>query len=331
MSSMRAVVISRPGGPEVLEVREVVRPDPSAEEVLVRIYAAGLNRADLLQREGKYPAPAGSPADIPGLEFAGEIVGLGARVSAWSVGQRVFGLLGGGAYAEFCSAHGRAITEIPDRLAYTEAAAIPEAFITAHDALISQANLRSGERVLIHAAASGVGLAAAQIARAVGAFAYGTTRSEAKCEQARTHGCNEVAVLSSSDQLAGKTKSWLGNGGFDVVLDLVGGPYLASSVAVAAARARIMMVGSMGGRKVELDSAAVMSKRLQLIGTMLRSRPLEEKIAATQRFAREVVPLFATGALQPVLDRVFPFSAAPEAHRRLESNETVGKVVLQID
>jgi putative PIG3 family NAD(P)H quinone oxidoreductase len=297
----------------------------------VRIHASALNRADLLQRKGKYPAPAGSPADIPGLEFAGEIVSVGSRVTSWALGQRVFGLVGGGAYAEYCIAHERAIAQIPDNVDYNEAAAIPEAFITAHDAIISQAHLHSGERVLIHAAASGVGLAAAQIATAVGASAYGTTRSQEKTEIARQHGFKQVAVLSSPDELVTAVKPWVGSGGFDVVLDLVGGPYLGASVAVAASRARIMMVGSMGGRRVELDSAAVMSKRLQLIGTVLRARPLEEKIAATQRFAKEIVPLLATGALRPAVDLTFALTEVAEAHWRLESNQTVGKVVLRID
>lgn len=328
---MRAVVITRPGGPEVLEIRDVPAPVAAPDEVLVRIHAAGLNRADLLQREGKYPAPPGVPPDIPGMEFAGEIAATGARVRQWNPGQRVLGLLGGGGYAEFCVAHERAIAEVPDSLDWTQAAAVPEAFITAHDALITQAGLRSGERVLIHAAASGVGLAAAQLVAALGAFPYGTTRSSEKAARAAEHGFKACVALESPATLADQTRAWLGEDrGFDVVIDLVGGPYVAASLQVMAPKGRLVLVGSLAGRKLELDLGRIMSQRLTIIGTVLRARPLEEKIAASQAFAREVVPLLASGRVQPVLDEVFPVEQVQAAHARLGSNRTFGKVVLRV-
>lgn len=335
---MRAVVITRPGGPEVLEVRDVPDPAVGPDEVLVRVRAAGLNRADLLQRQGKYPAPPGVPADIPGLEFAGEIARVGERVRQWKPGQRVFGLLGGGGYAEYCVTHERAIAEIPPAgnsaapLSWAEAAAVPEVFITAHDAMIGQAGLRSGEKVLIHAAASGVGLAAAQLARAVGALPYGTTRSPEKIKRVMAEGFVACAALGVPGELSMHVAEWLGEErGFDVIVDLVGGPYVAAGIDVLAPKGRLVMVGSVAGRKLELDQGKIMGRRLRLIGTVLRARPLEEKIAATQSFAHEVVPLLAWGAIKPVIDSTFALSDVQQAHARLESNQTFGKVVLRID
>jgi NADPH:quinone reductase len=331
---MRAVVITKPGGPEVLEVRDVPDPQFGPDEVLVRIHAAGLNRADLLQRQGRYPAPPGAPADIPGLEFAGEVAKVGERVRQWQPGQRVFGLLGGGGYAEYCVTHERALVEIPADLDWTRAAAVPEAFITAHDAL-TQAQLRSGDHVLIHAGASGVGLAAAQLARACGAFPVGTSRTEDKLDRAMEFGYVDFAVAPDPagnviEQLAAELRK-LCQGGFDVVIDLVGGAYVALDIDVAAPKARVVLVGSVAGRKLELDQSKIMGKRLTIKGTVLRARPLEEKIAATQAFAREVVPLLANGTLKPVIDSDYTLANVQQAHARLESNETFGKVVLRLD
>ena len=323
---MRAVVITKPGGPEVLEVRDVPEPQFGPDEVLVRIHAAGLNRADLLQRQGKYPAPPGSPADIPGLEFAGEIAKAGERVREWQPGQRVFGLLGGGGYAEYCVAHERAVAAIPDNLDWIEAAAVPEAFITAHDAMLVQAGLRTGETVLVLACASGVGLAAGQLARSVGALPVGTTRTPEKSERAHDFGYQTVAFVKEPADLLHFLKDQ-----FDVVVDLVGGPFVAAAIDVAAPKGRIILVGSVAGRKLELDQSKIMSKRLTIKGTVLRARPLEEKIAATRAFAHEVVPLLASGAVKPVVDSEVPIAEVQKAHERLESNETFGKVVLTLD
>ncbi|HET7563931.1 MAG TPA: NAD(P)H-quinone oxidoreductase [Gemmatimonadaceae bacterium] len=326
---MNAAVITTSGGPDVLEIRDVPRPAPSAEEVLVRVHASALNRADLLQRRGRYPAPPGSPADIPGIEFAGEIVELGAAVRSWRTGQRVFGLVGGGAQAEYLVTHARTIAEIPDGLSWTDAAAVPEAFITAHDALVTQAELRTSERVLIHAVASGVGLAAVQLVRAMSAIPYGTSRTPAKIDRTREYGIEDGLVLGGDLRpLMERAREWSNGDGMDIVLELVGGAYVSASLATLSTRGRLILIGTMAGASTELDLGVVLRNRLRIIGTALRSRPLEEKIAATRAFAAQVVPLLARGVVRPVVDSVFPLEEIRAAHERLESNETVGKVVV---
>ena len=328
---MRAIVIAQPGGPEVLQLRDVPDPKPAAGEVLVRVRAAGLNRADLLQRQGRYPAPPGVPADIPGLEFAGDIADLGERTSVWKKSQRVFGIVAGGAQAEYLTIHERAIAEIPPNLDYAQAAAVPEVFITAHDALWKQAQLRPSEIVLIHAVGSGVGLAAVQLARAIGAIPYGTARTGDKINRAKQIGLEDgIAISGSPDSMADAVARWTGGRGIDLVLDLVGGPYVSASIDALAEKGRIMLVGTVAGGKAELPLLKVMSKRATIRGTVLRARPLEEKIEVTQAFAREVVPLLARGTIQPNLDSVFPMSDIAKAHQRLESNATFGKVVITI-
>jgi putative PIG3 family NAD(P)H quinone oxidoreductase len=329
MNTMQAVWISSFGGPEVLELREVGKPIINEDQVLVRVRASGLNRADLLQRQGKYPPPAGFPPEIPGIEFAGEVAEVGGAVRQWKPGQRVFGLIGGGAHAEFLVAYERLLAEIPDNLSFEEAAAVPEVFITAHDALWSQANLRPGETVLVHAVGSGVGLAAVQLCRAIQAVPYGTSRTADKIEKARPLGVEAgVVVRDTFDELQAAAQEWTSRKGIDVVLDLVGGPYVKASQALLAQHGRMVLVGTVAGGKYELDARYMLSKRLKVWGTVLRARALEEKIEVTQRFAAEVVPLLASGVLRPNIDRVFPAAEIRKAHERLESNETFGKVVI---
>ncbi len=325
---MQAAVISRPGGPEVLEVREVPRPVPGTGEVLVRVRASALNRADLLQRQGRYPAPPGAPADIPGLEFAGEVAEPGAGAGRWRPGQRVFGLTAGGGHAQFIVAHEQTLAEIPANLSWTQAAAIPEAFITAQDALV-QAGLRAGESLLIHAVGSGVGLAAVQLARAWEAVPYGTSRTPDKIARAQEFGLAEGVTLSPAlEELPEAVRRWTAGQGVDVVLDLVGGPYLTASLPVMAGRGRLVVLASSGGARPEIGLKYLLSKRLTVIGSVLRGRALEEKIQVTQRFAAAVVPLLASGKLRPVLDSEFPLSGIQAAHRRMESNASFGKIVL---
>lgn len=328
---MRAAVIPCPGGPEVLVIRDVPTPAPSSDEVLVRVVASALNRADLLQRLGKYPAPPGAPANIPGIEFAGEIVEVGSSVPPALIGQRVFGIAGGGAHSEFLVAHQRAVAVIPECLSWIEAAAVPEAFVTAHDALWVQAALRPCERVLIHAVGSGVGLAAVQLVRAIGAVPYGTARTQEKIDRARELGLADgLAVGSDLTTLAPAVETWTAHHGIDVVLDLAGGPYVGASLAVLALRGRLLLVGSVAGRRAEIDLGLALSRRVRLTGTVLRARPLEEKIATIRAFESEVVPLLATGAVAPVVDSVFDLDSIVEAHVRLESNATFGKVVIRV-
>ena len=327
---MLAAVITRPGGPEVLEIQRRPVPEPGAEEVLVRVRASALNRADLLQREGRYPAPPGAPPDIPGLEFAGEVAAVGSSVATWATGDRVFGLVGGGAHAEFLVTHERTVAAVPDALDWRQAGAVPEAFITAHDALL-QAAMRPGDRVLVHAAASGVGLAAIQLVRALGGVPFGTTRTAEKLGPARELGLEDgIALPDGLESLDAEVRRWTGGRGMDVVLDLVGGPYVTASVAALGMRGRLVLIGSMAGRRAELDLGAVMSRRLTLRGTVLRARPIEEKILATSAFAREVVPWLASGVVRASVDSVFPLAEVAESHRRLAGNATVGKVVIEV-
>jgi NADPH2:quinone reductase len=326
---MHAIVITKPGGPEVLELREVPTPEPSRGEVRVRVRATAVNRADLLQRLGAYPAPPGSPADIPGLEIAGEVDAIGQDVTDLAVGDRVMGLVGGGGYAEYLTVHARALARMPEAMTFTDAAAVPEAFVTAWDAMVDQAGLAAGETVLVHAAGSGVGTAAIQIATAIGARSLGTARTAAKLERARSLGLGE-GIVTEDGKFADAVRKRTGGRGVDVVVELVGGAYVAEDLACLAPRGRIVLVGMMAGSQVDLNLAILMHKRAEIRGTMLRSRPLEEKILAARAFERHVVPLLATGALKPIVDRVLPLAQAGDAHRLMQSNETFGKVVLEI-
>jgi NADPH:quinone reductase len=328
---MKAVVISRPGGPEVLELREVERPEPGAGELLVRVHATALNRADLMQREGRYPPPPGAPADIPGLEFAGEVAALGPGAREWHEGDPVFGITGGGAYAEYLVVHERTVAAIPASLGWIEAAAVPEAFITAHDALVTQAAVRTSEHVLIHAIGSGVGLAASQLARAVGAIPFGTSRTQDKIDRAREFGLEDGVELGGDlGPLAEAVARWTDGRGVDLVLDLVGGEYVQAGLQVLAPRGRLILIGTVAGAETPLDLRRVLTRRLTIRGTVLRARPLEEKILATRAFAAEVVPLLARDIVRPVIDSEFSLSQIAEAHRHLESNATFGKVVVRV-
>jgi NADPH2:quinone reductase len=331
-NTMQAVWISTYGGPEVLEIRTVGKPLINDEQVLVRVRASSLNRADLLQRQGKYPPPPGFPAEIPGMEFAGEVAEVGSSVRRWKQGQRVFGLIGGGAHAEYIVTYEHLLAEIPANLDWTRAAAVPEVFITAHDALWGQANLRPGETVLIHAVGSGVGLAAVQLVRAIQAVPYGTSRTADKIEKSKPLGLEAGLVLRQNfEDLPAITEKWTAGKGINVLLDLVGGPYVKASQKAMAQHGRMILVGTVAGGSYELEAKYVMSKRLQIRGTVLRARSLEEKMAATRLFAAEVVPLLARGVLKPNVDSVFSISKISQAHQRLESNETFGKVVVVME
>jgi putative PIG3 family NAD(P)H quinone oxidoreductase len=329
---MRAVRIARHGGVEGLEISDVPRPTgPAADRVLVRLRAASLNRADLLQRRGLYPAPAGAPPDIPGLEFAGEVAELGPEAGSVRVGDRVFGITGGGAQAEYIVVPESTLARVPENLDWAEAASVPEAFITAHDALFTQGRLEMGERVLVHAAGSGVGLAAIQLAHAAGAIAYGTSRTPEKLERAREYGLNEAVAVGDDPSRAGEAvREWTNGTGVDVILDLVGAKYLAANLDALALRGRLLFVGTTAGASAPLDFGIVMHKRLKIIGTVLRARSTEEKAAATRRFEKHVLPHLKRGLVRPVIDKIYNMEEVRAAHERLESNESFGKVVLMI-
>jgi NADPH2:quinone reductase len=327
---MRAAVITRPGGPEVLEIRDVPRPLPRDGEVLVRIHASALNLAGLLQREGRYPAPPGAPANIPGLEIAGEVVELGGGVTEWAVGDRVFGIVGGGGNAEFAVTRAAELARVPNAMSWESAAAVPEAFITAHDALVTLGGLRSGQSVLIHAVGSGVGLAAAQLTQALGARCYGTARTADKVDKAREFGLTDGCVVDQDLSIIREAvERWTEGRGVDLVVDLVGGPYLAASLECTAPLGHLILVGLLAGRSASLNLGTILQRRLTIRGTVMRSRSASEKAAATAAFVRDVLPLLNAGAVRPVVDRVFPLEEIGNAHEVLASNRTFGKVVIR--
>ena len=330
---MKAVKIISFGGVEGLEVVDAPdAPQPTADRVRVRVRAAGLNRADILQRHGRYPAPPGYQQEIPGLEFAGEIESVGEEARTWKTGDRVFGITGGGGQAEFVTVPESTLARVPDNLNWAEAAAIPEVFMTAHDALFTQCKLQTGEHVLIHAAGSGVGTAACQLVRAAGAFAFGTSRTPDKLERAKEFGLSaSIAVGDDPSSFIEAVRDWTNGGGVNVILDLVGATYLKPNLDSLATLGRLIFVGTTSGSKAEIDYSIVMRKRLRIMGTSLRTRSIEEKATATRLFAQHVVPLLADGSVRPVIDRVYKIDAVREAHQRIESNESFGKVVLTID
>jgi len=327
---MKAVTITKHGGVEGLEVREVDDPPlPAADRVRVRVRAAGLNRADVLQRLGHYPAPPGYSQNIPGLEFAGEVEEVGNDVRTWKRGQRVFGIIASGAQAEFVVVPENHLAEVPANLNWAEAGGVPEVFITAHDALFTRANLHPGETILVHAAGSGVGTAAIQLARAAGARTFGTSRTADKLERAKQYGLNAAVVVNEDLRvLSEAVEKWTGGFGVNVIIDLVGAKYLEANLKALAAKGRLVLVSTTAGSEAKLDFSSVMSKRLTIVGTMLRSRSAEEKATATRLFAEQVVPLLADGTITTVVDRVYKLEEIREAHARLESNESFGKIVL---
>jgi putative PIG3 family NAD(P)H quinone oxidoreductase len=321
-AEMKALRIGANGA---LAIDDVPMPVPKAGEVLVRIRAAGLNRADVAQRLGKYPAPPDAPADIPGLEFAGVLeTGSSTRLA---VGQRVFGLCGGGAQAEYIAIAEQLVLPAPAGLSDIQAAAVPEAFVTAHDALFTQASLRRGERLLVHAAASGVGLAALALAKSAGCAVFGTSRSPEKLQRIRAMG---IDLAVGPDRFDAEIRRATGGAGMDVVLDPVGGAYFERNLEVLATRGRLVILSTMGGAVAQLPLRLLMSKRLHLIGTTLRNRSLPEKAAPVQAFARDVLPLLASGAVAPVVDAIYPLERAPEAYEAMQSNRTFGKVVFTL-
>ncbi|NIR46079.1 MAG: NAD(P)H-quinone oxidoreductase [Gemmatimonadetes bacterium] len=326
---MRALVISEPGGPEALETREVPLREPGRGEIRVAVHYAGVNRADLLQRRGHYPPPPGWPEEIPGLEYGGLIEGIGDEVEGWRVGDRVMGLVGGGGYAEYVIVSAREALPVPELLSLREAAAVPEVFITAHDALFSQLDLDLGDRLLIHAVGSGVGTAALQLAKVAGATVIGTSRSEWKLQKATEYGLDVLIDTSQHDFVDAISRA-TGGKGVHAILDLVGSPYLAGNLSSLTDKGRMIIVGLIGGRTANLDMSTVLRKRLRIIGTALRHRPIEEKIAAARAFEREVGSLLAAGQVRPIVHSVFPFEKAAEAHRLMEKNENFGKILLEV-
>jgi putative PIG3 family NAD(P)H quinone oxidoreductase len=324
---MRAIIITQPGGPAVLQSGDVVTPAPGPHELRVRVHAAGVNRADLLQRRGLYPAPAGVPANVPGLEYAGIVELLGHDTARWQVGDRVMGLVAGGAYAEAVVVHEDEALRIPASLTFDAAAAVPEAFLTAYDALRTRLAVQRGETVLIHAVASGVGTAAAQLAKRMGCVVYGTARTQWKLERVASLGV-DVAIDTSREDFVEVVRTRTEGRGVDAIVDLVGGDYLGRNLASLAVLGRIVVVGLVAGAVSPLDMRLLLARRATVVGTVMRARSLDEKIAVARLFERDVMPWLESGAVVPVVDRVFELAEAAEAHRLMESNANFGKLVL---
>jgi NADPH:quinone reductase len=326
-NNMQAILITRPGGPEVLEIHDVPAPEPGPHQVLVRVRAFSLNRADLMQCRGLYPAPPGWPQDIPGLEFAGEVEALGSGVSGVAVGDRVMGIVGGGSYAEYLVTPAAHLMPIPEGLSFEDAAAIPEAFLTAYDA-IRKIALASGEWVLVHAVGSGVGTAVVQLAKMRGAQSIGTTRTPWKLERAEELGL-DVGIDSTNEELVPAVLNATGQGA-QTAVDLIGGALFPQTLDALARRGRLILVGLTAGRRAELDLGVLLGKRLRIEGTVLRSRSDDEKATLTRAFVSANFTAFADGRLVPVVDRVFEMTEVRTAHEYLESNANFGNVVVRV-
>ena len=331
---MRAILLEQYGGPEVLQLHEVPDPTPGAEEVLVDVACSALNRADLLQRAGGYPSPpavgfpAGWKGEIPGLEFAGRVAAVGERTRLWQVGDPVMAVTGVAAFAEKTVCHERQLMRVPSTVALNEAAAIPEVWITAWDALVAQGGLGSGQVALVHAGGSGVGTAAIQIAKSLGAFIV-VTCSASKVDRCLALGA-DVAVDYRSADYVEACRTFTAGRGVDVVLDVVGGGYVERNLDALAQRGRIVQVGTMADTQTSFPLFKLMSKRAALFGTVLRPRPLEDKIAVTQQFGRAILPLFESGACRTVVDRHFPLASVGEAQEYLAGNDSFGKIIIDV-
>lgn len=316
------------GGTEVISFDTFPMPAPGAGEVLVQVRASALNRADILQRKGHYPAPPGWPADIPGLEYAGRVEQVGSAVRRWRVGDRVMGLVGGGGQAQYVVVHEQEALPVPPDLDDVAAAAIPEAFLTAWDALVHRARVAAGERVLLHAAASGVGTAAVQLCRLLQAVAIGTSRHAGKLERLLPLG-----LAQGIDTSAGSFRKALQEP-VHAVIDTLGGPAFSDNLAVLYPRGRLVMLGFLLGSRSDADLAVILRHRLEVIGSTMRPRTLDERIPLIREFEQQVLPHFtpktpgAVPELVPVVDRVLPMTELARAHEAMESNETIGKVVL---
>lgn len=325
---MRAVVLRSHGGPENLVVEEVPDPVPGPDEALIDIRATALNRADLLQVMGLYPNPRQADIEIPGLEFSGVVSAVGQRVTAWKQGDEVMGIDAGGGYAGKIAVHERQLMRVPASVSVADAAAIPEVFLTAWDALVVQGGLTSGRWALVHAGASGVGTASIQIAKSIGAR-IAVTCSAGKAQACRDLGADLVVDYGAQDFVA-EVRAVTGDTGVDVILDVIGGTYIDRNIQVVSTQGRIVQVGLMGGGNASVNVGLLLAKRAALIGTALRSRPLEQKIALTQRFVREVLPLFDSGRLRPIIDSRYPIDRIVDAHLYMASNANTGKILIDV-
>ncbi|MDN3549871.1 NAD(P)H-quinone oxidoreductase [Mucilaginibacter aquaedulcis] len=327
---MKAIIITQPGKPSVLQIAERPKPTYGANEVLIKVAAAGVNRPDVLQREGKYPPPADVVQDIPGLEVAGTVVEVGAAVTRWKIGDKVCALVSGGGYAAYCSAHELQCLPVPENLSFTEAASLPETFFTVWSNVFDRGNLKDGETLLVHGGSGGIGVAAIQIASALGHTVYTTVGSDEKC-----HSCE---ALGAARAINYKTENFkevieqLTNGkGVDVILDMIGGDYTPANIQSLAIEGRLVMINTMNGNNAQVDLGRVMVKRLTITGSTLRARDAEFKGRIAQNLLKSIWPLLASGAIKPVIYKIFKPEEAAQAHELMESSSHIGKIVLSFE
>jgi len=327
-ATMTAIAIRKPGGPEVLEAEERPVPTPGVGEILIKVAAAGVNRPDVMQRQGLYPPPPGA-SDIPGLEIAGTVAALGPQANRWKLGDRVMALVSGGGYAEYCTAHESHALAIPQDLSFAEAAAIPETFFTVWHNAFERGGLRSGETLLVHGGTSGIGTVAIQLAKAFGARVVTTAGSAEKCEAARRLGA-DLAVNYKTEDFVKATKDATGGKGAEVILDMVGGDYIERNYEAAGVEGRIVQIAFQGSPKAMVDFRRLMLKRLHHTGSTLRARSVPDKAAIAAAVAAKALPLVAAGKVKPVMDSSFPLADAAAAHARMETSAHIGKIVLMV-
>ncbi len=327
-SGMTAIGISAAGGPEVLVAQQRAVPTPGAGEILVKVAAAGVNRPDVMQRQGLYPPPKGAP-DIPGLEIAGDVVALGPDAKRWKIGDKVMALVIGGGYAEFCLAHETHALPVPAGISLVEAAAVPETFFTVWHNVFERGALKSGETLLVHGGTSGIGTTAIQLAKAFGSAVITTAGSAEKCEACRKLGA-DLAVNYKSEDFVAATKAKTEGKGADVILDMIGGDYIERNYEAAAVEGRIVQIAFQGSPRANVDFRRIMLKRLHHTGSTLRSRSVKDKAAIARAIEADVLPLLTAGRVRPVIDSTFPMTQAAAAHARMESSAHIGKIVLTL-
>ncbi|HTH81529.1 MAG TPA: NAD(P)H-quinone oxidoreductase [Mucilaginibacter sp.] len=327
---MKAIIITKPGGPEVLQIAERPQPGYTADEVLVKVMVAGVNRPDVAQRKGNYPPPANAPQDIPGLEIAGVISEVGANVTRWQVGDKVCALVIGGGYAEYCNVPQGQCLPIPANLTFAEAASLPETFFTVWSNVFDRGRLQPNESLLVHGGSSGIGVTAIQMAKALGSTVYATAGNNEKCKFCEDLGAAKAINYKKEDFIA-VIKHITQNKGVDVVLDMIGGDYTARNLQVLADEGRLVMINMMEGKDVQIDLSVIMRKRLNITGSMLRSRDVAFKSSIALSLEKKVWPLLASGQIKPVVYAVFPAVQAAAAHQLMESSEHMGKIVLSFE
>lgn len=327
---MKAIVITQPGGPKVLQLAERPKPTCGADEVLVKVYAAGVNRPDVYQRKGNYPPPKGASPDIPGLEIAGIITAVGLNVTRWKISAKVCALLTGGGYAEYCAVPQGQCLPVPDNLTFIEAASLPETFFTVWSNVFDRGALKNSESLLVHGGSSGIGVAAIQMAKAMGHTVYITAGTTEKCKFCEELGATK-AINYKKEDFATIIKQITNGKGVDVILDMIGGDYTQPNLKSLAEEGRLVMINMMMGKDVQVDLSLIMTKRLTITGSTLRARDTLFKTAIAQNLEKNIWPLLASGKIKPIINAVFPVEKAAEAHQLMESGEHIGKIMLNFE